>query len=340
MANIRIVIIKLGAKGDVVRTLPILEALKKKYKNCEITWITKENALEIFNNNRGVDKLVAIEDEKEVRELCNNKEFDLLINLDVEKEACSLADKIKADEKKGFFLDESGYAMAYNLGAEYYLSTIFSDDLKKANTKTYQEMMFSACDLVFEGEKPHIYLSEKEKEYREKFIADNNLEGKRIIGIHIGSGKRWPSKSWHVDNIVRFIQKAKKKGYEIILFSGLEDEKRNMEINRGLDELNINICHNNPNNTDREFYRLINVCDCVVSGDSYAMHVSMALGKKTVGLFFCTSPWEVESYDLLTKITSSQLNSFFPERMNVYDEELTKSIGEEEVLKAIKNCIS
>src|SRR3989344_7893065 len=109
MVNIRIVIIKLGAKGDVVRTLPILEALKKKYKNCEITWITKENALEIFNNNRGVDKLVAIEDEKEVRELCNNKEFDLLINLDVEKEACSLADKIKADEKKGFFLDESGY---------------------------------------------------------------------------------------------------------------------------------------------------------------------------------------------------------------------------------------
>ena len=56
----KIAIIKLGALGDVVRTLPIAEALKKKYKEAEITWITKENALQLFESNPFINKIEKI----------------------------------------------------------------------------------------------------------------------------------------------------------------------------------------------------------------------------------------------------------------------------------------
>ena len=36
----RILIIKLGALGDVIRTTPLIEAYRKLYPGCHITWIT------------------------------------------------------------------------------------------------------------------------------------------------------------------------------------------------------------------------------------------------------------------------------------------------------------
>ncbi|MBI4453993.1 lipopolysaccharide heptosyltransferase I, partial [Candidatus Woesearchaeota archaeon] len=40
----KILVIKLGAIGDVIRTTTILHGLKAKYKNCKIDWITKKES--------------------------------------------------------------------------------------------------------------------------------------------------------------------------------------------------------------------------------------------------------------------------------------------------------
>jgi ADP-heptose:LPS heptosyltransferase len=74
----------------------------------------------------------------------------------------------------------------------------------------------------------------------------------------------------------------------------------------------------------------------MVCSDSFALHISLAMAKPTVGLFFCTSADEVEGYGLLRKIVSPMQKEFFPERMDEYSEELTKSITAEEVLKNIQ----
>ena len=77
----------------------------------------------------------------------------------------------------------------------------------------------------------------------------------------------------------------------------------------------------------------------MVCSDSFALHVAIALNKKTVGLFFCTSPSEVEGYDLLIKIIADKLEEFFPEKMDKYDEELVKSISVDKVLEAVEGAI-
>ncbi|MEK6824550.1 MAG: hypothetical protein AABY02_01730, partial [Nanoarchaeota archaeon] len=59
---------------------------------------------------------------------------------------------------------------------------------------------------------------------------------------------------------------------------------------------------------------------------------ALGLGKKTIALFFCTSPHEVEGYGLLHKIISPYLYDYFPERSNEYSERLVKSISAEQVL--------
>ena len=42
-----ICIIKLGAKGDVIRSLPLVVGIRKKFPNAHITWITKKYSEEI-----------------------------------------------------------------------------------------------------------------------------------------------------------------------------------------------------------------------------------------------------------------------------------------------------
>ena len=119
----KIIIIKLGALGDVVRTLPIAEALNKKYPNSKIIWITKKNAIEIFDNSPFIKKVFPMP-------FNTNEEFSKLYNFDIEKEATELAMKIKANEKFGFY-SERDFPMAFNLGAEYYLMMKLRKLIKK-----------------------------------------------------------------------------------------------------------------------------------------------------------------------------------------------------------------
>jgi ADP-heptose:LPS heptosyltransferase len=325
----KIIIIKLGAKGDVVRTLPIAKALKSKYPNSQINWITKKSNSEFVKNCPYIDKVFVLPYK-------NKEKFDFLYNFDIEEDATSLAKSINADKKYGFY-SEGGYASAFNFGAEYYLNTLFDDETKRTNKKTYQEMMFLACDLVYNNEPIEIVLTENCKKYADNFAKEHNLSTEKLIGIHIGSSPRWPSKAWPNNKIMEFIKKAKRENYELLLFGGPDDLQKQKKIIEDLEKEDIPIFRNFPDNTDMEFASLVNLCSFIVCSDSLALHVSLAMKKRTVCLFFCTSPDEVEGYGLLKKIVSPKLYDFFPERSDKYSKYLVNSISVEEVLKAVKS---
>ena len=84
-----------------------------------------------------------------------------------------------------------------------------------------------------------------------------------------------------------------------------------------------------------EFASLVNKCNFMVCSDSFSLHMSLALKKPTIGLFFCTPPDEIESYGFLKKIISPMIYNFFPEKMDEYNENLVKSISPDEVLNII-----
>lgn len=328
----KILIIKLGAKGDVVRTLPILIAIKEKFPDSEITWITKSSSKGILELSPYINKILILP----VDISFFNEVFDILFNFDTEDEASDLAKGIKANQKYGFF-SEGGYPSAFNPSSEYYLNTLFDDELKRTNIKTYQQMMFEAAELPYKKQHHTLFIDEEGLDYAKNFVKDNQINTKNLIGIHIGSSPRWPSKSWHREKIKEFIRRIKNEGYDIILFGGPDESEKHEILVNELNSEGIKVFRNNPLNKDKEFFSLINLCDKIICGDSFALHVALALKKKTIALFFCTSPNEIEDYGLLKKIVSSKLYDFFPEKQDQYDEELTRSISTEEVINSIKS---
>lgn len=323
----KITLIKLGALGDVIRTLPIAEAIKKRYPGSELSWITKQNAVEIFEGNPFVDNLFSLP-------FSSQEEYNILYNFDIEEEATTLASNLKADKKYGFY-KEGEYPMAFNISAEYYLNTLFDDELKKTNKKTYQEMMFEAAELYYNKEIPKIYLNEKDKTYANNFIKENKINKEKLIGIHMGSGARWPSKVWAEGKIKDFIRKLKELGYNTIVFGGPEEADKVNRLIGDFKKSNISVYKNNTHNSIKEFASLVNLCDKMVCSDSFSLHVSLALNKPTIGLFFCTTPHEVEGYGLLKKIISPLFEEFFPDKQDQFSEELINSISAEEVISSI-----
>ncbi len=97
-ADFNILIIKLGAIGDVIRTTPLLHRLRKEYPRAFITWLTYSPEV-----------LPGMVDRKMGFTLPNivsllPQEFDLLINLDKDLEAVGIANQVNAKAKKGFVM--------------------------------------------------------------------------------------------------------------------------------------------------------------------------------------------------------------------------------------------
>jgi ADP-heptose:LPS heptosyltransferase len=327
-----IIIIKLGAKGDVVRTMSVLPAIKKKFPSSIITWVTKSDSKEILQNNPYIKKVLGI------KELKKFDDYGVLYCLDLEEEASSLALKIKAEKKLGFYMD-GGYPAAFNPGAQYYIDTVFDDELKVSNDKSVQEMMFEACELEYNKDFCPIILTDKERDYASKFLKEHGYSSGKIVGIHIGASARWPSKTWSDSKFLEFIKSCRGSGYSMLVFGGPLEADKLKKLKSEMDKAGERIMINDPSNTDREFFSLVNACSVMVTPDSYALHVSLALRKPTIGLFFCTSPKEIEGYGLLTKIVSQKLYDFFPGRQDEYDQDLVNSISVSSVIMEVKRLL-
>src|SRR3989338_7920513 len=113
-------------------------------------------------------------------------------------------------------------------------------------------MMFEAAELNYKREFVPLVLKKEDLEYAINFIKENKINTEKLIGIHMGASPRWPSKIWHEDNLKEFIIGAKNKGYEILLFAGPDEVERQKKFMDKLNSLKISVCHNDPNNSDRE----------------------------------------------------------------------------------------
>ncbi len=294
-----ILIIKLGAMGDVLRTTSILEALKKRYKGSQITWVVDEESKELLENNPYLDRILSYGTEALTR--LKVEHFDLVINLDSLPRSASLASFAWAKKKIGFGLSEIGSVFPFNRGArEWYQMGVF-DDLKRKNKKTYQEIIFEIIGLRFKKEKPVINLGKGKKDFANQFTKKHGLRGRKIIGLATGAGGRWELKKWTIEGYLKLIERVDKeiKNTRILLFGERGEIERNKEI---MERSKVPLIDTGHENTLREFLALLNLCDLVVTGDTLAMHAAVALKKKVVALFGPTSSFEIELYGRGEKI--------------------------------------
>ena len=271
----KILIIKLAAVGDVIRTTPLLHKLKKEHPNALIYWITYTP--EILPDL--IDKKYMFSLENTL--IIENIHFDKAINLDKDAHACALMNKINSDEKYGFYLKD-GNPAPYNKLAEHKFLTGIFDDVNKANKKTYVEEIFEICGYKFNGEE---YILNPPSNFEW-----NIDKSKKIIGLNTGCGSRWASRLWNFDYWVELIKLLQKENYTPILLGGEQENERNTKLSqltgaeyKGYFPLD-------------QFTSLMNECDIVVTAVTMALHLAIGLKKQVILMNNIFNPNEFELY--------------------------------------------
>lgn len=300
----KILIIKLDAIGDVLRTTCILKPLKRKFKQSRIIWLTRKNAIDVFKNNELVDEVLDVENSA-IYCLLTEK-FDVAINLDTSLESCRISQIVQAEEKIGFLLSNDGSILCSNKETEQWFFMGLNDKLKKENRRTYQDIILSICDLQEFASENEIILSlaDEERKFAELFARNSNINigSDKIVGISAGSGTRWQTKRWGAANYEKLIELIN-KNYDNVIFIlfGTELER---DINTYLTSKFGNVVNSGFNNSLREFFSILNLCSLIITGDTLSLHAALGLRKKIVALFGPTSSAEIEMYSSGTKIFS------------------------------------
>ncbi len=184
----RILIIKLAAIGDVLRTTPLLTGLKRAFPQSHITWVVDKEAYPLLKNNPLIDRLLPFEFGALFP--LESESFDLVIGLEKEVRGAALVSKVKAREKKGFGLSAEGNVCPLNKGSEYAFLLGLDDDLKfYQNEKTYPELIFEMADLPYQKDEYLLVLSGEDKSYAEEFAQQAGFKnGEIIVGLNTGAG--------------------------------------------------------------------------------------------------------------------------------------------------------
>jgi ADP-heptose:LPS heptosyltransferase len=260
----RILIIKLGAIGDVIRTTPLVVKYKSLYPNCKITWLTWTP--DILPASQ-IDEILKWDYNSIL--YTQQGTWDIAINLDKEKEAGALLKVLDAKEKYGFVLKDNEIQPINSL-ADHKFSTGMFDDVSKANTKSYLQEIFEICGFQHQGE-PYLMDTHSNKGY-----VWNLPKGKKIIGMNTGCGGRWTTRLWSIDKWVELVALVKEQhpDAEILLLGGEAEDARNQEIQQRSGALYLGYY------SLFEFINLVNHCDAVITQVTYGHAYYIGIGQK------------------------------------------------------------
>jgi heptosyltransferase-2 len=199
---------KVASLGDVLRTTPILWAVKEKFPDSHISWLVSENAEPLLRGNQFIDRIL-VWDEFVPFQLMREK-VDVLINLEKIPGVAALSDMIDAWTKYGFRFDgNNGTYHSYERGLDFmeYIE-------RKKNGQTvgdyWQKVLVEMLGVQWNGQPCIIGYTSKTTE-----LFD--------IGLNFQVGAKWPTKAMPLDDWKKLEELLKEKGFTVSWQQGLGD---------------------------------------------------------------------------------------------------------------------
>ena len=287
----RILIVKLDALGDVLRTTAILPHLAARHPDAVIVWLTRSDAVPVLAGNPYLHEVWSLSPVSLARFML--EDFTLVLGLDPAKDAAALTALARARAKRGFGLGSDGQVRPLHQAADLWFRMGASDHLKRANTETYQRHIARICGLPADRLRIVLRLSSEERRWAEAERIRLGLGQRRpLIGVNLGGGGRWERKQWTRDHLSAFLRMAEVElGGRVLLFGGAPER----ELMAALAEEHPGYAAATETAGDvRRLFGLLGLCEILVTGDTLALHAAVGLGVPAVALFGPTSAAEID----------------------------------------------
>jgi lipopolysaccharide heptosyltransferase I len=292
-----ILFIKLSAIGDVVQTLPALEAIKRTYPDSNITWVVEEAAADILGGHPLISRLLVSRRKSWTRMLRNpltffqglgcivrffselrSTRYDIAIDFQGLFKSGILIGLARAQRKIGFDRTRELSYLFLNERLPPY-------DIEKHALERYLDVArylgakdpWPACTLPIEREISRI----------KQRIEGLKSAGKPLVAINPVA--RWKTKLWSERKFAELADRLISERNVVVIFTGSqEDGLVNERILAMMDQSAVNWA---GETTLKELAALASLCTVFITTDTGPMHLAAAAGTKVVALFGPTAPW-------------------------------------------------
>ncbi len=313
----KILIIKLSAIGDVIHTLPALNALRRFYPDAHITWIVEQAAFDIINGHKALDRIILSKRKKWIKELFDplarkkalkeifkfikdvrDTNYDIIIDFHQLLKSGILVWLSKGKRKAGF-----DRGMEHMEESQIFLNEKISPVSMEIHALKRNLMLLEAVGISWEKIEYEIPADKKDEEAAINLLIKHGIKDDFII---LNPAAKWETKLWQNhkwadlgDILIR--------DYNIpVIFTGSPEDYFPVE----------NICANmkeNPVNlagktTLKSLCALQRMAKTVITTDTGPMHLAAAVDTPVIALFGPTAPWRTGPFGPMHKVIRKSMD--------------------------------
>ena len=282
--KMKVLIIKLGAIGDVVMALPMIEATKEKYPKAQITWICGKSVFSLLQTVSNLDKIIVVNDSKLLtgnifEKICAlieiwlkvlGTKFDLVLIGHSDPRYKLLVLTVFKKSIRSFTRNKRFWPVPGRYHSDEYVRLVTNED---------------STGLIEEGKFPIVKVPSSSK-----FDSILKADGSPIIALAPGGAKNLLNddtlRRWPLENYVELADFLLKKGFKVLL-TGASTDQWVLEAFSRLKVINL------IGKTDLlELIHIYKMSSLIITHDSGSLHLAGLTGTPIIALFGPTNPFE------------------------------------------------
>jgi len=276
--------------GDVIMTLPALEALRELYPATRITVCARPWVRSLFEAHPAVDGILPLEkgrgvwrDGLEVVRVAGrarSMDFDMGVLFQNAFEAALIARLAGIPVRVGYATDGRG--------------PLLTHPIERRASKDRRHQVEDYLDIIramgWSGQAgaPRVFVVPRDRHRADDVLAGLGIsEGDFVLGMAPGAAYG-PAKRWPAERFARVADRVVEEyGARVVAFGSDGDNEACREVTQRMRGPAVNLCGRTGLG---EAVALIGACSLFITNDSGLMHVASALDIPTVAIFGSTNP--------------------------------------------------
>ncbi len=289
LENPRILLIKLGAVGDVILSVPAFRAIREKFPKAKICCLTARETSSILIHCPYIDELIIYDYKnkdkgflgliKLIRSLIHYR-FDFSIDLQNNRKSHIIAFFSLISKRYGFDVPKK-FSFLLNMKTPL--------PGKSMSPLEHQFNILGLLGIKLENPSLELWPDTQDEDYINELLENEWLpKQKLLIGINIGASNRWQSKRWPLEYISTLCEELAKNDIRVCL-TGTHDDLMNAKLikTHAKEAKPVILCGKTNIN---QLACLMKKLSAYITGDSAPLHIATACKIPIIALFGPTDP--------------------------------------------------